>query len=357
MSNITTQLQAFRQKFEPVFLAVLKNEEKTFQKIDGKSRLLFDEIKRIFLSGGKRIRPAQLYFSYLACGGNQPDRALQAAAALEMLHTFAIIHDDIIDQSDQRRGQPTSHKYFEQVHQQEKLMGDRRHFSLSSAILVGDLSLTLADKILTDSPFPPNLILKAKKLFDAERLGLVAGEFLDVYGEYLNTSVEEKFILTILEFKTGTYTCGYPLQIGALLAGANLTIQKSLFDAGIKAGIAFQIQDDILGTFGQEVEVGKSVDSDLLEGKKTLLVVKALELAAAVDKIPLKKFVGNKSASAKDIDRVRNIIKKSGSLDYSVNLAQKLIRESKKELGFLPLKNEGKEFLLGLVEFLLQRKF
>lgn len=357
MINALETLRNFSLNFDRRLLRFLETESRRSRKIDPKANLLFAEIFRVIQNGGKRLRPAQLYYSYLACGGKNKSGALKASLSLELLHTMAIIHDDIIDRSNQRRGQETSHEYFKTVHQAEKLTGDRAHFALASAILTGDLAFTLADKALTDSPFPKDLVLKAKKLFDKERLELVAGQFLDVYGEYSRKDVDEKFVLTILKYKTGVYTCGYPLQIGALLAGAGSKVQKALFEAGLKAGTAFQIQDDILGVFGKVSEIGKSASSDLLEGKKTMLTAKALELASQKEKSFLRKKIGNPKASESELNQVRQIIKSSGSLDYSLRRARELVLGAKKILTSLDLKNPGRDFLLSLADFMLQRKF
>lgn len=357
MLNIVQILKDFSQLFDPYFLEFLDGEEQAYRKINRHTLLLLNEIKRIFESGGKRLRPAQMYYSYLACGGKDKKNALKAAVASEMLHTFAVIHDDILDKSDTRRGFPTSHIFLEQVHKNNKFAGDGSHFGLSGAILTGDLALALADKALTNSPFPVSTIFKAKKLFDDLRTELVAGEFLDVYAEYSPESISEDYVIEILKYKSGFYTCGYPLRLGAVLAGARVKIERGLFEVGEKSGVAFQIQDDILGVFGSEKEIGKSVDSDLREGKKTLLVVKALKFSTPAQRKVLNKFMGNPAATHNDLNSVRQIIKETGALDYSRQKALRLVKTARSELISLPLNNPGKEFLINLTQFLLERKF
>ena len=282
---------------------------------------------------------------------------MKAAVSAEMLHTFAVIHDDIIDKSDTRRGFPTCHKYLEDYHRKNKFVGDGAHFGLSQAILTGDLALTLADKSLMNSGFSATVTLKAKKVFDDLRTELVAGEFLDVYAEYLPQNINEDYVIKILKYKSGYYTCGYPLLLGAVLAGGGAKLETGLFEVGEKSGIAFQIQDDILGVFGKEEQVGKSVDSDLKEGKKTLLIIKAYETATDDQKEILRRVLGNHNAASKDLSKVRQIIRQTGAYDYAHHKAVTLIKEAQSQLSKLPLVDPGKKFLTDLTQFLLEREF
>lgn len=357
MDTVLTQLKEFASRFDPYFLKFLEKETLAYQEISPDTLPLIQEIKRMFEGGGKRLRPAQLYYSFLACGGKNTDAAVRAAVGVEMLHTFAVIHDDIIDQSDTRRGRPTSHKFFEGFHYENELRGDAVHFGVSQAILAGDLAFALADKSLTTSGFSGALTLKAKKMFDDLRTQLVAGQFLDVLGEYLPRIISEDDVIKILKYKSGYYTCGYPLLLGAILAGAGSKLEKELFEVGTKSGIAFQIQDDILGVFGREEQVGKSVDSDLREGKKTLLVIKAYQKATRPQKETLHRVLGNHQSSRDDLNKVRAILKETGAYDYARNCALKFICEAQTQLTNLPLKNPGKNFLTNLTQFLLEREF
>lgn len=357
MTDVIQSLKEFSRQFDPYFLEFLEAEEKSYRKIGKDTLLLLNEIRRMFNGGGKRLRPAQMFYSYLACGGKDSKSALKAAVSSEMLHTFAIIHDDILDKSDTRRGFPTSHKFLKCFHKNNKFVGEAVHFGLSGAILTGDLALALSDKALTNANFPMATLAKAKRLFDDLRTELVAGEFLDVYAEYRPENISEDFVIKILKYKSGYYTCGYPLRLGAVLAGAPAKIELGLFEIGEKSGVAFQIQDDILGVYGSEKQVGKSVDSDLKEGKKTLLVVKAYELSTPKQKNVLNKLLGNPTASHDELNKIRQIIKETGAYDYAHDEALKLIREAQSKLVSLPLYNPGKKFLSDLTQFLLERKF
>lgn len=350
------ELQKFTQIFDRYLLELLNIESNYYKQIGPVPLRLLSEIKRMIESGGKRIRPAQLYYSFLGCGGVDKKMALDVATSIELLHTFAIIHDDIIDKSTNRRGHPTVQQHFRDYHKRNKLAGDQEHFSLSQTILAGDLALTLADKALTDIPWKLEIRKDFKKSFDRLRLEVVAGEAMDVYWEYINKIIGEKKVLKILKYKTGLYTSGRPLELGAILAGAPSNTSRKLLKIGTLTGIAFQIQDDILGVFGKEEVIGKSTDSDLLEGKKTLLIAYAFEKADEGQKKILKNTLGNPQASANELKKVREIIKETGALKRSVQKAMTLISKAHSELEGMELKKEGKEFLLKMAIFMLERE-
>ena len=355
--EILDALKSFNHRFNPIFLGFLEKEKNDYKAVDPHLNILYNDIERTFKSGGKRLRPALLYYTYQACGGHKPEAALKAGVALEFFHTFAVIHDDIIDRSPTRRGQPTSIEYFKSLHLRDGLVSDKNQFALSASLLAGDLALTLADKILTDSPFPKPIILRAKKVFDRMRLETVAGEFLDVFQEYRSEQPKTKEIQTIMEYKPGRYTGGRPLELGAVLAQAPKNLTDQLFKIGCNFGTAFQIQDDILGVFGKKEEIGKSADSDLVEGKKTLLIAKAYETATIKEQRFLSKYLGNSQATSADLNDLRMIIKRSGALTKSINYARTLILKARNDLKNLRLEKEAKTFLLSGTTFMLERKF
>ena len=159
---------------------------------------LLDEVERFIFSGGKRVRPAFLYSGYVASGGKAHDAAVYASMSVEFLHTFALIHDDIIDRSAIRRGKPTSHKAFEEYHTTKKFTGNKEHFGLSAAILAGDLAYAFAEEVLTSAPFPQERVRRARYYFDQMKFQVIAGEYLDVLGGYTK-SLKEDDILNIIE--------------------------------------------------------------------------------------------------------------------------------------------------------------
>lgn len=347
-------LSWFKKEIDFRISLFLKQKKIQALEISSEASELVDEISRFIGAGGSRVRPAFFYSGYVAAGGRAHDAAVYAAMCTEFLHTFALIHDDIVDRSATRRGRPTSHKAFEKLHKVKKFEGSRDHFGLSAAILAGDLAHTFAEEILTSAPFPQERVRRARFYFDLMKSQVIAGEYLDVLGGYKKRLSEEE-ILTILEYKTAKYTVERPLQIGAVLAGAENGVLETFTAYAIPLGQAFQLQDDILGVFGDSGKMGKPVDSDIREGKKTVLIAKAYEWANGREKKLLERVVGNQEASSSDINKVREIIYRVGANDYATRLSHKLIEQSKEALGAAKLQEEGKVYLLAAADYLMNR--
>jgi len=347
-------LNWFKKEFDKQLLAFLAVKKVEAAEINPEAAVLVEEIIRFSENGGKRVRPAFLYSGYVAGGGKSFEAILYTSMCVELLHVFALIHDDIIDNSDLRRGQLTTHKQFEKIHKDKRLLGDKKDYSLSSAILTGDLALSFAEEVLTSAPFPHERVRRARYFFDLMKEQVLYGEYLDVLGGYRKSLTEDE-VLQILDYKTAKYTVERPLHIGAVLAGADYSLLESFSRYGIPFGQAFQMQDDIVGTFGSEEEIGKPADSDIKEGKKTLLLARAYEKASEKERKVLDKIVGNKKASQSDIDQVRKIMKKTGSYDYCVGLAKKLLQQAREAIENVKLTEEGKWYLLAAVEYLEER--
>lgn len=344
----------FRPHFETAFQGFLDAKIKEANQINPEAAVLVEEIKRFAASGGKRVRPAFLYSGYVASGGMSHDAAIFASISVELLHTFALIHDDIIDNSDLRREKPTTHKIFERLHENRGLKGSKSQYGLSSAILTGDLAFSLAEEILTIAPFPQERLRRARNYFDLLKTQVIYGEYLDVLSGYKD-EVSEDEILQILDLKTARYTIERPLHIGAILAGAEPKILEILSAYALPLGQAFQIQDDVVGVFGDEKQIGKPTDSDIKEGKKTLLIIKAFEKANADQTEVLKRVLGNKKATKQEIEELKQVLLDTGAYDYSVGLAKKLITQSKSIIEDAPLVSEGKDYLTAAADYLLTR--
>ncbi|OGY25176.1 MAG: hypothetical protein A2Z11_00045 [Candidatus Woykebacteria bacterium RBG_16_43_9] len=323
-------------------------------KIHPETTVLGEEIRRFVAAGGKRVRPAFAYSAYVASSGRSFEAILYASAALELLHAFALIHDDIIDKADLRRGEPSVHKAFEYFHKNRKFKGSSQKFGIDTAILVGDLALSFADELLNTAPFPSERIRRAKSYYDLMKKQVLYGEYLDVLVP-VKGQVTEEDILKILEYKTAKYTIERPLHIGAVLAGAeeeDLIVYSSY---GVPLGQAFQMQDDVMGTFGSEEKIGKPTDSDIKEGKQTMLVVKAYEFSSSSDRKVLNRVIGNNKATNEEIEEAREIIRQCGALDYSQNLSYKLINSAKAAIREAKLVEEGRNYLLEAADYLLTR--
>lgn len=347
-------LSWFKRYFDKQLLAYLSEKKQEAKQINPEIAVLIEEIIRFSENGGKRVRPAFMYSGYIAAGGKAEEAILFATMSVELLHTFALMHDDIIDNSDLRRGQLTTHKAFEAYHKNRKLKGNKKEFGLSSAILAGDLALSFAEEILTSAPFPQERLRRARYFFDQMKVQVIYGEYLDVLGGYKKTLSEDE-VLQVLDLKTAKYTVERPLHIGAMLAGADFKLIETYSRYGIPFGQAFQMQDDIVGTFGTEEEIGKPADSDIKEGKKTLLLTRAYEMATSRQRKILDEVVGRRSATESEIEKVREIMRTSGAYDYCVKLARELLRQSREAIEGEKLKEEGKGYLLAAVDYLETR--
>ena len=263
-------------------------------------------------AGGKRLRPAFVTAGYQAAGGDPSHVPVHAAAAVEMLHTFALIHDDVMDRSATRRGEPTvQHRMAGELCG----TGDADWFGISAAILAGDLAFVWADQMFdgVDGQVPEECRRAARSRFDQLRTEVIAGQYLD-----LRTSAEptasEADALRVALLKSARYTVSRPLQIGAALAGADDERCRQLERYGDAVGLAFQLRDDVLGLFGSAAATGKPHLDDLREGKRTVLMLRALGLASPDDRAVLERALGCAHLDERHAARCRRIVGASGAL-------------------------------------------
>ena len=265
------------------------------------------EIRNLVIAGGKRLRPAFVYWGHRATGATHDERVLTAAAAVELLHTFALIHDDVMDRSETRRGRPAVHRSLAGQHRADRLLGDSDWFGISAAILAGDLTLVWADRLFESSPLPGAALARARVVFDQLRVEVMVGQYLDVRLAGTPLAAQESAYRVAL-LKSGRYTVTRPLQLGAALAGAPTGLVDVLRRYGDAVGVAFQLRDDLLGVFGDPAQTGKSAVDDLREGKRTLLVVKALQLAEGPARRRLESALGDRDLDDEAAAQCREII-------------------------------------------------
>jgi len=262
-----------------------------------------DELARVIGAGGKRLRPLFCYWGHRAAGGADDDAIVRAAASLELLHTFAIIHDDVMDRSPVRRGQPATHV---------QMAGGDPHLGVSAAILAGDLALTLADQLFATAGFDAGILLEGFHWYNRMRIEVVTGQYLDLVAAR-SATIDTQTARLIASLKSGGYTVEKPLLIGAALARAGELLEV-LSAYGRLLGEAFQLRDDILGAFGDPAITGKDADGDLREGKRTLLVAHAFEAASEPDRAFLAAHLGKEDLTGGEADRIREIFRSSGAL-------------------------------------------
>lgn len=291
----------------------LRARERDLVALDARLAPVVRAISGLVLSGGKRMRPAFVYWGYRASGTPHSERLWHTAAAFEMLQTFALIHDDVMDHSDRRRGQPSAHKALQTHHRMAGLAGDAAWFGVGAAILAGDLAFVWADELFDAGPIASSDRERARVVFTDLRTELMAGQYLDlVLAATPEASTAQARSVALL--KAGRYTVTRPLQLGAAIAGADPRIDAALVGYGDAVGIAFQLRDDILGLFGDPGDTGKGVLDDLRQGKRTLLMLTAMEAADPTQRRILSGTLGDPGVDDAAARRVRAIVRDCGAL-------------------------------------------
>jgi geranylgeranyl diphosphate synthase type I len=314
-------------------------------------------IRKFTLAGGKRLRPALLYYAYLAAGGTKKKVVKQASLSIELIHAFLLIHDDIMDNDDKRHGVDTVHKKYQKVARRYFPGKDSKHFGQSIGIVVGDLCYSMANKILFKANFKPEIILSALTRLQDIVYEVIPGQIRDIKLGYKG-SATEKEILKVQEAKTAYYTFNAPIELGYILAGNKDSKDLVNFKKySLAMGKAFQIRDDILGIFGNEKTLGKPIGSDIIEGKQTLLVNYVLRHGSSREKKKIKKLLGKIILTQQDLKDFREIIEKSGALKYSQEKGVKMIKEALNSLQKIDWHNQKtKIFFQGIAEYIIQRK-
>jgi geranylgeranyl diphosphate synthase type I len=306
---------------------------------------LYESLKEFTLREGKRIRPLLLILSYKGYEKKDngfPRTLYNASTCMELLHCFMLIHDDIIDRSDLRRGRPTLHRLLRKIvktPEQDKLGYDL-------GIIAGDILYALAIDAFLAIKEAPARKERALKYFIQTATFTAMGEFIDtLHGVDKITKVQEKDVFLNYTLKTARYTFDCPMVVGAILAGAKERDIKQLSELGVHIGQAFQIQDDILGIFGSQKNIGKSILSDLSESKKTLLVCHAYSKLSVTERRRFMKYFSKPKKTYQDLVAVRRIFINSGSLDYSLQEIKKRLDQSQEILNKLHLKKSYRQLI------------
>ncbi len=301
------------------------------------------------LAPSKRIRSAFVTVAYELTGRSVPDGVWQAAVAVELVHTALLMHDDFMDEDVLRRGLPTTQAFFAGTYGQ--------HYGDSMAVCVGDLVLALGFETLSRCGLDPALVVEGVTHLQRTIMQTVMGQAHDVHMEFAQ-SWSEQDVLAVHTAKTSLYTYQNPLMLGAIFARLPQSVRDMLHTYALYGGLAFQIQDDILGVFGDTEKTGKSADSDLRQGKRTLLALKTLELGNIVQKEAFERVWGNKKATVDDVLAAKQAISESGALEYnrqiSRDFAQKAV-DAAEALRSMDLDGEAIDFLQGVAIYTVER--
>ncbi len=298
---------AFRTRVEAALAAFVHTQRGVLSDL-GPDLDEFVDAAADFVAGGKRLRPSFCRAGWLVAGGEPDDPRLDvAAAALEWLQGSALVHDDLMDGSDTRRGRPSVHRDFERRHREAGLSGDPERHGASVAVLLGDLMLSWADEQFRSSGLP--LTHRAMHYLDRCKTEVVAGQYLDVLAQ-TRPSVGVEEAMRVVRYKSAKYTVERPLHLGAALAGADDSVISALSEVALPLGEAFQLRDDVLGVFGDPGVTGKPAGDDLREGKRTVLVARAAELGTEADRAQLARTLGTSDGVA----GLRDLVERTGAL-------------------------------------------
>jgi geranylgeranyl diphosphate synthase type I len=311
-----------RSRVHKVLSAYLAKQGPALDAISQDLGPLTDAINDFLLDRGKRLRPAFCYWGWRGAGGADSEEIVAAASALELVHACALIHDDVMDGSDTRRGQPAVHRRFASLHRVSGWSGDPATFGSSAAILLGNLCLIWADNLLATSGLPPATLTAAMPVYDEMRVEVMVGQYLDLLEQALGGGSVER-ALRVARYKSAKYTIERPLHLGGTLAGASAATLTAYTAYGIPLGEAFQLRDDVLGVFGDPAVTGKPAGDDLREGKRTVLVAAALDRASQGQAAVVRRHLGDPHLDDDGVSALRDVMIETGAIGYVERLIER----------------------------------
>jgi geranylgeranyl diphosphate synthase type I len=347
--------------------------------LDGRSPILasiaddtapFERFSRDFLRFGKRYRARFCYWGWQAvqgfdgvedpfgdAGRKDLPSVIGVAAALELFHAAALVHDDLIDASDTRRGMPAAHRLFEREHRSRNWVGDATRFGMSSGLLLGDLLLVWSDELFADSI---DLLRDrddaraARMEFNRMRTDVTAGQYLDIVAEAAWPEVADDQALEVAErvivYKSAKYSIEAPLAIGASLGGASMAQLAALRDFVLPLGVAFQLRDDLLGVFGDSGLTGKPAGDALVEGKRTVLIALARQALPPSAKRTVDELLGDPELDGEQVQMLQETIRASGAIDAVERMITVNVERALDALDDAPLTGDARDALSSLAD-------
>jgi geranylgeranyl diphosphate synthase type I len=341
-------LSTFATTVEARVCALLDAELDRWRRVDADLAAPIESLRTLVRAGGKRLRPAFCHTAFVGAGGTPDDDAvLDASAALELVHTFALIHDDVMDGSDRRRGLDAVHREFALRHHRSGWRGEARRFGDGMAILVGDFAVVYADRLVRGAP------ADALDIFDELRVELCVGQSLDLIGT-ARAATDPATAARIATYKSAKYTVERPLHLGAALAGRLRELAGGLSAVGLPLGEAFQLRDDILGAFGNEADTGKPVGDDLREGKPTPLLAVAAARAGDADRALLRRL-GSSDLDEAEVAALQAMFVRTGALDEVEHVIAQKVAEARDALARVRLAGDASAHLAELAEYVAWR--
>ena len=346
-----SQTSGIISRVDEVLTTAVENERQMWARIDEDLETVFDEIESLVLGGGKRLRPQFAHWGWVAAGGDSADsQQFRIGAAIELLHAFALFHDDVIDDAETRRGNTTTHRRMAYMHSTDQMAGESRRFGEGAAILIGDITYVMSDKLMDEmSP-------AARSIWHDLRMEMNIGQYLDTLGSARRerrVEVAER----ICRYKSAKYTIERPLHLGAVAANveAGSALMPMLSAYGLPLGDAFQMRDDMLGAFGDSSITGKPVGGDFLEGKPTPMLARAYALASA-SQLKILDSIGTPGISHDDVSLVQEVVLATGAVAEMESLIVSLRDEAVASLDKQMIQGGAYEALLELADAVTQRE-
>ncbi len=329
---------------------VFDEELERWGRMDSHFREPLLALRRFVDSGGKRLRPSFCYWAAVGSGVDPENPLLaRAMAGLEFLHTFALVHDDVMDNSATRRGEPSLHQRYRMDHVREGLRGSPEHYGNAMAILAGDLAFALADRMFQPLGFRP------RQVFSELKVEVNLGQYLDIAGGVMRESSLERSERTAI-YKSAKYTVERPMHIGSALSGGSDRALALISKFAVPLGLAFQLKDDILGAFGDAAVTRKPVGDDLREGKPTLLVALARRELSPEERSVFDEHFGQAGLDTDGIGILQRLIAGSGAVGRLEDRIDGLLQEAVDVLDRLPFTREARIALAELTAFVVDRE-
>ena len=350
-TSIPASLAAIATRVETRLRDFLEPEQARWASFDAELAEPIAHIGRLVLAGGKRLRPAFCHWGFVGAGGDAADPMItNAGAAFELMHAFALFHDDVMDDAASRRGNATTHAVFAARHREQGWAGEARRFGEGVAILVGDLAFVYSDMMMAGAS------AAAWAIWNELRIELNIGQVLDIAGSARNERSRFK-AEQICRYKSGKYTIERPLHLGAVMAAPERAevLLPTLSAYGLPLGDAFQMRDDVMGAFGDTAVTGKPVGGDLREGKPTPLMARAVEAATSVQAAVLA-LVGRGDLSDDDVARVQQVIVDTGALADLEATIERLTLEAIVAIKLAPITAQACDELIALASYVSNRQ-
>ncbi len=341
----------YSNKVSPIFTIFFKEQLKQAHTIGSIPKTVVEKFLSI-ARGGKRLRGALFCLGYEVAGGHVTDKTLRASLAVELFHAGGLVQDDIVDRDVLRRGVPALHIQLQDLTGQNDL---KAHFGESLAIFFGDVAMFYAFQLLLQSKESAERIVTAMQSFTTYAIHTGFGQILDI-ANATNQNENEHDVLSVLRYKSAEYSGIMPLIVGANLAGcSDVSKLTALRRFGFLLGSTFQIQDDILGMFGESKKTGKPVGNDLREGKYTLLMLHLAQHGSEKHKILLRKLLGNPHITQDDVASIQSALYESGSYNYLISLCEQYVHKGLQEIPNITKQKHLQEVLSSMLIYMMER--